>query len=630
MPINAAEVQWDAAPAIDPAAVQWDKPAPKRAGLALADVPGEAWRNLPASAGKFARGIKEAVMHPLDTLATITSIPVGVLGKFFPDMGKSFPEGSVDQAVNIANQMGGVFKDRYGDYESVKRTFAEDPVGAAADMSTLLTGGAAGVGKLGMAGTAKVLGTAGAVTNPLAPVGLVAKTGKLALKGAAHVPEAIFNPKNALYMRAAEGRAPEILNALRRADEIVPGSVPTAAQAAVDTGIVGFQKLGKSAAAELGTAYKGRGMEQAAAQTGAIRRVGKTPAAIEAAEDVRGAVTAPMYKQADATLARVDAEFGNLLSRPSMGKVMDRAQRLAAEKNIPFKIGETTPEMRVPSSIVDEFGRPLAETVVPPSFAELPGTSIHFIKQAFDDLLKDPTAGIAAAEASAIKGTRSEFLKWVERTDKNPMYGQARQTFREMSVPINQMEVGQYLEQKLLPVLGGETAGARAGVYATALRDAPGTIKKSLGGPRFKSLEEIFANDKASLDALYSVRDDLARQAKSKYLAGGTIPHDLSVSHAAGSLAGESALPNLINRTTTVANDLYRRLRGQVDKTVAMEIAAEMLVPEKAAAALAKAYGQQQRRQLMGTVANAPFKAVYDAPAVINALAPENQNAMSR
>lgn len=617
-------------------------PQPRR-NYALTEVPGQALDNVGPSAKKFYGGLIDAVTSPIETTKSLLQLVGGGVFATLPEKAQDWlienandPQ-KVRQSIEMARAMGGMYKDRYGSYEGIKRTFAEDPVGAAADLSTLLSPLLSGAGavatKAGMTKTGAVLSKTGAVINPMLPVGVAANVVKYPLTGANQLIQAAFNPKNALYLRAAEGRGQEIINALRNAQEIVPGSVPTAAQAAADTGVVGFQKLGKSSAAELETAYKTRQSQQATAQLQAVRGVGKTPEDIARAEIQRKAKTQPLYDQADRTLSEVDSQFLNLTNRPSMTQVLTRARRLAAEKNIPFEIGETKASSVQPSTILDAQGRPVGTVTTPASFAQLPGTSVHFIKQAFDDMIKDPsTFGIGASEANAIKRTRAEFLKWVEQTNKNPAYGQARELFTKESKPINQMEVGQYLESKLVPALGEETARLRATGYATALEQAPGTIKKATGESRFKTLEEVFADDPQSLKALHSVRDDLARQAKSEALMKGPVKREFDVSKSTEALAGENALPNMINRVTTIANDVWRRLRGKIDQQTAVEIATEMLFPGKAADALEKAIRNKARKDAITAAVSAPVKAAYATPAMINMLgtSQENQNALAR
>lgn len=147
-----------------------------RRTYSLAEVPVAAARNLPASAKQFGTGLYEAITQPVQTLGTILDIGAGALQKLTPESARQFiakfdanPE-AAQRAVQAAEQFGGMYKDRFGSYEAIKRTIAEDPVGAAADLSTLLTGGA-GVARLGgAAGTAEALSKAATATNPLSAV----------------------------------------------------------------------------------------------------------------------------------------------------------------------------------------------------------------------------------------------------------------------------------------------------------------------------------------------------------------------------------------------------------------------------------------------------------------------------
>ena len=129
-------------------AVQSGVPGPRQSYGAM-EVPSAAISNLPASAKRFAGGLYEAVTSPVQTLKAAADVAAGALQNVLPEKAVNFinqfdgnPEAS-KRAVEMANAVGGLYKERYGTYEGIKRTLAEDPVGAAADLSTLLTGGAA-------------------------------------------------------------------------------------------------------------------------------------------------------------------------------------------------------------------------------------------------------------------------------------------------------------------------------------------------------------------------------------------------------------------------------------------------------------------------------------------------------
>jgi hypothetical protein len=154
-----------------------------RKNYALSQVPGEAISNVPASAKRFATGLYEAVTSPIQTAMGVLDIGAGALQKALPESAINFInqfEGNpaaATRAVEAANAAGGLIKDRYGSYEGIKRTLAEDPVGAVADLSTLLTGGSAATTRLAPA-LSKTLQTASVATNPLT---VVTKPAQMAL-----------------------------------------------------------------------------------------------------------------------------------------------------------------------------------------------------------------------------------------------------------------------------------------------------------------------------------------------------------------------------------------------------------------------------------------------------------------
>lgn len=142
----------------------------------LSEVPGAAITNLPKSGAKFVGEIKEAITHPIETVKAMGQTIGGAAYSALPEKAQEWlisvannPE-TVKQSIALAHTVGGIFKDKYGDAEKIKRTLAEDPVGAFADLSMLFSGGAGATKALGLAKTATSLEKAATLTNPLAIV----------------------------------------------------------------------------------------------------------------------------------------------------------------------------------------------------------------------------------------------------------------------------------------------------------------------------------------------------------------------------------------------------------------------------------------------------------------------------
>ena len=194
----------EAPPAFDPDAYLRGARAPaieaipgQRREYAAVEVPGAAIQNLPGSAKKFATGLYEAVTNPLDTLTAVLDLGAGALRKSLPESVVKFVDRfdtdpqATQRAIDVANKVGGAIADRYGSWESIKRTFAEDPVGAAGDLSTLLFGGATlgrtaagAVAAAGAPGVAKpiaqaaeIVGRGAVYTDPVSAVTIPAQMG---------------------------------------------------------------------------------------------------------------------------------------------------------------------------------------------------------------------------------------------------------------------------------------------------------------------------------------------------------------------------------------------------------------------------------------------------------------------
>ena len=163
--------------------------ATPQAPLAWSDVPGQALRNALPSAGRLVSGLAQAVTHPIDTASNLLDAAAGGLRNITPEpiaklIDSADPNNkNTDRAVNTANAVGKMYKGRYGSEEGLKNTLANDPVGALADLSTVLSGGA-GLARLagkvpGIAPAANIAETAmnaGAkYTNPINAVVPVAK-----------------------------------------------------------------------------------------------------------------------------------------------------------------------------------------------------------------------------------------------------------------------------------------------------------------------------------------------------------------------------------------------------------------------------------------------------------------------
>lgn len=112
------------------------------AEMGALDVAQSAIANAPASAGRMVQDIYQAVTSPVQTAKTVLDIGAGTLQNLLPEslvrmIGEDRP------SRQVASQVGEFYKQRYGSEEGLKKAVATDPVGVMADLSTILTGGAA-------------------------------------------------------------------------------------------------------------------------------------------------------------------------------------------------------------------------------------------------------------------------------------------------------------------------------------------------------------------------------------------------------------------------------------------------------------------------------------------------------
>jgi hypothetical protein len=542
----------------------------------------------------------EAVTNPVETAGSLFDLAAGsaelglkkVLPKQAYDFYKKFETdpASAERAMETARQVGGVYRQRYGSIEALKRTIATDPVGAAADLSTIFSGGA-GAARGAAKVTTRVAPPVSAATNQVAnvlskaadytnPVNVLNKPAGVAVRAIERAPVAVRRfvaPKSTAYMQAAEGKGPQIVQQLRAPDiELVPGSIPTAAQAASPLNVTQFSALGASAEKARPTEYYQRGLEQETARMSAVQSVGQTPADITKAEAARTAATTPLYKAAEAQVFRADPKLMKLAEDPYIKLALPDAMRLSNSQGV--------------------------------SFANNPTRYIHNVKISLDKMLtKTGETALARGERAQVTAVKNQLVDWLET--KAPDYKAARTTFADMSKPINQMEVGQYLEGKLATPLD---VGERANVFAGALKDASGTIKRATTNQaRFAALTDILTP--AQVKIVNSIRDDLARAATTKQQAKLGAEAAPKATQLATTAQRALQAPNMLSRAAMIAQNIMSRLRGQIDSKLAIQLALEMLDPKAAANALEKAMRGEAQAAKIGQIGAAPVRAAGGA-----------------
>jgi hypothetical protein len=126
------------------------------------------------------------------------------------------------------------------------------------------------------------------------------------------------------------------------------------------------------------------------------------------------------------------------------------------------------------------------------------------------------------------------------------------------------------------------------------------------------------------LQAVNAVRDDLARAAEYERLAKAGRPAGPTGQGSATEAAAQGGLPlpPLLSTPLTIFNNIVKRLSGQMDDKIALELAREMSSPALAADAIEKAMARQAGKGKTNAVVNALAKPAATAAAQ----APADQN----
>ena len=316
-----------------------------------------------------------------------------------------------------------------------------------------ITGGAAG-GLIdpSQTGTGAAIGGGAAIVMPPVVGG--------ALKLGRGVREALYPTPGTMAVKAAGEKADDVIRALETTRSEVPGVNLTAGQAAVPANSAEFSAL-QDLVARRGapSSYFGpAGIEgqQETARLAAVQGIGQTPEALQGAIATRTAESGQNYLHAFGEEVKRDKELRELWrGNPYFREEINEAWKLLKAKGLPIK-GNLT-----------EF--------------------LHNVKLGLDariqNFTKPDAPAINEATKRAVIDAKDKLLGWLET--QNPAYATARETHKELSVPINQMRMGQELERALSsPATGME----REASFGAAVRGAGTKISKATGRPRIEAL----------------------------------------------------------------------------------------------------------------------------------------------
>jgi hypothetical protein len=530
------------------------------------DVPVEAVTNVVPSAINLASGIYEAVTSPVQTAKGIVDIGAGALQNVLPqgvvDFVNQFDKNpdARNRAIAAADAVGGFYKDRYGSEEAFKKTMATDPVGFAADLSTLLTGGATATARVAPAAST-ALAAGAKFTNPMnAIVPVVTAPVKAGVRGVDYARK-VFNPKANALLQNIEDKGPDIVNALKTQPKFVAGAKPTAGELAATTGSTLYPALEKDVMSRISSKALARENVSKEAIKNQLGMIAKSPDELDQLAIARTNATEPLYTAVK--------QAGDVVDPRNMAKIANYINDTITKN--PGNTELVTEFSKIGKLLEGEGGRYRTDAGQVASI--LDGLKATIAKQD-NKFIKGELAGVKAQLVDAVPG-----------------YAAADAKFAELSKPINKMQVAQYLEGKLIPALEGK-ANLKSEAFAAALKDAPSTIKRSTGAPRYKTLADLFSPDE--LQAIEGITKELQRKSKFEEAAAAGAKEGVSLP------AAKVDKVNMLNRVWSVANLVMAKLQGRVTEKIAVELAVEMLDPAMAAKSIEKALAHQARMEKLG------------------------------
>lgn len=294
--------------------------------------------------------------------------------------------------------------------------------------------------------------------------------------------------------------------------------------------------------------------KQAYGREKTISEIAKTPEELKDAEALRAAAGERNYKKAFETVTEADEVLGDIAQNPYFKDMISEADKLAKAK---ASRGEQT--------ALTEY--------------------LHNIKLGLDKKLQVKAGAEGALDKAGkaeVKALKKELVDWMGKN--NPLYETARAEHMRLSRPIEKMQVGRELQKSLT----GPKETERATTFLNTMREAPRTIKRATGEPRYTSLEQVIPEDMPSVQ---KVADELLDIQYGKELAGkkSGLLSDLDTNI-------EPQLPHILSRPVVIANTMLR-LIGK-DKTPEYQAVLEDLVlnPKKLADYLSRPAKDKQRQ----------------------------------
>jgi len=221
---------------------------------------------------------------------------------------------------------------------------------------------------------------------------------------------------------------------IRSAPQFVPNSMPTTAQAAQTPVMVMTEKAAANMPA-VKSAMMDRAIANNDARWQALMGVAQDPTALQAAQQARAAAAQPLYDAAHSATANIGPGFMKKAQIPELQQAMQQGEQMA---RLQAQTGRGIPAVW-----------PTAPTpgVAGSGSKAINGAALDYTSRALGDMIGDAARNGQNQRAGAL----GDLKNWVDQWAGQYVPGvqQARQTFAQMSVPVNTMDVGQQIANGL-------------------------------------------------------------------------------------------------------------------------------------------------------------------------------------
>lgn len=404
---------------------------------------------------------------------------------------------------------------------------------------------------------------------------------------------------------AAGSDAPNVLARLKDAStpflgpvqgvqgELVPGSLPTVAEAAANPGISALSRAATAVNPQVTNDVVARSAANNQARSDLLRNMAGTTGERDFTAANRDATAQQLYDAAfskgidpAAITPQIQKAIGTLSENPYVKDALPLAQKLAAADGI---------DINAPGGSLQ---------------------GMHYLKLALDSALDTGTSGATAVGKNMkrqITDARSKLLGVMDSVSGD--YAAARKTYASMSRPLNQMDTAQQLADKAIDPLTGVV---RPSAFARALNDTAASKATGYGGA---TLENTF--DAGQQNSLQRLLEDLQRS-NSAQNAGRGVGSDTVQKLAYSNMLDQAGVPTWLRSfmPSQVLGNVAGRAGdvayGRANKEISARLAESMLDP-RLAAEMMQTGGMRDPNMLYRLLLPSASAATLALPGTVNA-----------